>query len=326
MAPKLIKQIVYSETELEEARILNDVILQKKEKIEKKIESFVNGNTQLKNEYNILIKKLKELSDDGFNLEKKYLSKISFKRNLTFRELKKRYGFFITKNFDEEYLLLEKSPFKITKNIRDIYEKIYFLKNEIDNYDNVDYHFNLACYDDFFELDSIISKNHLVNVNKNQISINIAFCNDYNRFSDFYKLQEISPVNIDCYYDDGCFYFYKNNLFYFDKFDIHTEEQKEILVKTYYYKKISKFESLKNGVSLFEKMADSEEKFIKREPIPENVRFSVWRRDQGICVLCGSNENLEYDHIIPFSRGGSNSERNLQLLCQSCNRSKSNKI
>lgn len=60
-----------------------------------------------------------------------------------------------------------------------------------------------------------------------------------------------------------------------------------------------------------------------RTAIPEDVRHAVWRRDEGRCVQCGSQEKLEYDHIIPFSRGGSNTERNLQLLCEGCNRKKS---
>lgn len=59
-----------------------------------------------------------------------------------------------------------------------------------------------------------------------------------------------------------------------------------------------------------------------RKPIPEGVRHSVWRRDQGRCVQCDSQEKLELDHIIPLSRGGSNTERNLQLLCETCNRRK----
>lgn len=64
----------------------------------------------------------------------------------------------------------------------------------------------------------------------------------------------------------------------------------------------------------------------KREPIPQEVQDKVWNRDGGRCVKCGSQENLEFDHIIPFSKGGSNTYRNLQLLCQKCNREKSNKI
>jgi hypothetical protein len=47
--------------------------------------------------------------------------------------------------------------------------------------------------------------------------------------------------------------------------------------------------------------------------IPQAVRREVWRRDQGRCVECGSQERLEYDHIIPVSKGGSNTARNVQL-------------
>lgn len=65
---------------------------------------------------------------------------------------------------------------------------------------------------------------------------------------------------------------------------------------------------------------------IKRDIMPESVRHEVWRRDNGRCVNCGSNENLEFDHIIPISKGGANTTRNLQLLCEPCNRKKSAKI
>lgn len=60
----------------------------------------------------------------------------------------------------------------------------------------------------------------------------------------------------------------------------------------------------------------------RRERIPDDVRIFVWQRDQGKCVRCGSNERLEFDHIIPVVKGGSNTERNIQLLCERCNREK----
>lgn len=63
-----------------------------------------------------------------------------------------------------------------------------------------------------------------------------------------------------------------------------------------------------------------------RERIPDEVKVAVWRRDGGVCVKCGSRNNLEYDHIIPLSKGGSNTVRNIELLCQACNRIKSDKI
>jgi hypothetical protein len=63
-----------------------------------------------------------------------------------------------------------------------------------------------------------------------------------------------------------------------------------------------------------------------REPIPKSVKQYVWQRDRGRCVECGSNEKLEYDHIIPLVEGGSNTDRNIQLLCEKCNRKKGRKI
>lgn len=64
----------------------------------------------------------------------------------------------------------------------------------------------------------------------------------------------------------------------------------------------------------------------KRPPIPKEVVDTVWNRDAGKCVYCGSTENIHLDHIIPFSKGGATNVENLQLLCQKCNLEKSNKI
>lgn len=70
----------------------------------------------------------------------------------------------------------------------------------------------------------------------------------------------------------------------------------------------------------------SDEDFMCREAIPQELQDRVWNRDNGKCTKCGSREKLEFDHIIPFSKGGSNSYRNLQILCEKCNREKNNKI
>lgn len=64
---------------------------------------------------------------------------------------------------------------------------------------------------------------------------------------------------------------------------------------------------------------------VNRYITPE-IRREVWRRDRGCCVQCGSQLNLEFDHIIPVSKGGSNTARNIQLLCENCNREKYNNI
>jgi 5-methylcytosine-specific restriction endonuclease McrA len=63
-----------------------------------------------------------------------------------------------------------------------------------------------------------------------------------------------------------------------------------------------------------------------RSAIPIDIANAVWNRDGGKCVYCGAREKLEFDHIIPASKGGSSTYRNLQLLCENCNREKSDKI
>ena len=59
-----------------------------------------------------------------------------------------------------------------------------------------------------------------------------------------------------------------------------------------------------------------------REPIPRDIRLTVWERDGGRCVECESDFELQFDHLIPLALGGATSVANLQLLCASCNQAK----
>jgi SAD/SRA domain/HNH endonuclease len=61
--------------------------------------------------------------------------------------------------------------------------------------------------------------------------------------------------------------------------------------------------------------------------IPASVKIEVFKRDQGKCVKCGSSDNLHYDHILPYSKGGSSLvTENVQILCARHNLEKRDKI
>lgn len=61
--------------------------------------------------------------------------------------------------------------------------------------------------------------------------------------------------------------------------------------------------------------------------IPTSVKLEVWARDGGKCVTCGATDELHFDHILPYSKGGTSLKaENVQLLCARHNLSKSAKI
>ena len=61
--------------------------------------------------------------------------------------------------------------------------------------------------------------------------------------------------------------------------------------------------------------------------IPTSVKLEVWKRDKGRCIQCGSVDNLHFDHILPFAKGGTSlTAENIQLLCVRHNLQKRDKI
>ena len=132
-----------------------------------------------------------------------------------------------------------------------------------------------------------------------------------------------------------------NNLYLDNKID-DTEAVYKVLLQELFdlgYEQFSEFvnpiveESFEQGADLLKLDTYMPFKIINRinsdyigRDISQEVRDLVWNRDGGKCIECGSQEKLEFDHIIPFSKGGSNTYRNIQLLCEKCNRKKSGKI
>ena len=119
---------------------------------------------------------------------------------------------------------------------------------------------------------------------------------------------------------DARFYFFQK--FIYAVLGEYSEEQDKLLIQEAFDSERQKFERLKRKFA----GGESGDAKASRQQIAEEVRIAVWRRDGGVCARCGSRERLEYDHIVPVSRGGSNTVRNIELLCEVCNRSKSNHI
>jgi 5-methylcytosine-specific restriction endonuclease McrA len=73
---------------------------------------------------------------------------------------------------------------------------------------------------------------------------------------------------------------------------------------------------------------------IKRIAIPKWVKTAVFHRDKGRCVFCNTDltglintlTSSNYDHIVPLDLHGTNDPCNIQLTCERCNKSKTNKI
>ncbi|HWY62009.1 MAG TPA: HNH endonuclease [Rhizomicrobium sp.] len=69
------------------------------------------------------------------------------------------------------------------------------------------------------------------------------------------------------------------------------------------------------------------EKEDRTRIIPSAVKQEVWLRDEGKCTLCNSPDELHFDHIIPYAKGGSSLvASNIQLLCARHNLGKRDKI
>ncbi len=133
-------------------------------------------------------------------------------------------------------------------------------------------------------------------------------------------MSRLTKVEFDDEFGTQNGWLYQNCLF--DIKGQYSEEEQELLVMEFADRERKNFERLKTK---FQTPALREIGKV-RSRIPEEIRIAVWIRDGGKCARCSSRENLEYDHIVPIARGGSDTLRNVELLCEECNRAKSDNI
>jgi hypothetical protein len=122
----------------------------------------------------------------------------------------------------------------------------------------------------------------------------------------------------------GSVWVFRDHICLLEGTEYESEDVRKIQIKHFVFRKENEFLRMKKEVERFERFEKANPAY--REQIPEEVRMYVWRRDNGRCVKCNNDQDLEFDHIIPLSKGGSNTERNIQLLCSQCNKKKSDII
>lgn len=78
-------------------------------------------------------------------------------------------------------------------------------------------------------------------------------------------------------------------------------------------------QTLYEAVFTLSTAVNSKDTVYRKQPIPDDLRWRIWERDDYTCRYCGRRNFLSIDHVIPESRGGSMEEKNLVTACRACN-------
>ncbi len=83
-----------------------------------------------------------------------------------------------------------------------------------------------------------------------------------------------------------------------------------------------------NKKGIFEYLIDGKEKHLSIRAFTDSMKMAAYERQKGICPKCGKYfeyDEMQGDHIKPWVKGGKTIANNCQMLCQSCNATKSDK-
>ena len=124
-----------------------------------------------------------------------------------------------------------------------------------------------------------------------------------------------------------CIWLYRDTLYATDRSPRSSEVPEVILkIKSLYFQRASVFQRLRDQVANFEAVEANINKSASRARIPDDVKLLVWTRDGGACAKCGSQSELQFDHVIAHTHGGGDHHENLQILCRRCNLAKSDRL
>ena len=91
---------------------------------------------------------------------------------------------------------------------------------------------------------------------------------------------------------------------------------------------LMKDSEVNNKKGIYEYVLSSDEKFLNLRAFDDDIKRETYENQGGICPHCGQKfeiEQMDADHIIPWSKGGKTVRKNCQMLCAECNRKKGNR-
>ena len=93
-------------------------------------------------------------------------------------------------------------------------------------------------------------------------------------------------------------------------------------------KNLMKDEDVTNKKGIYEYLLSRKEKFLNIREFDDKIKRKIYEEQNGICKICKNHfefEEMQGDHIIAWSKGGKTEKDNCQMLCERCNKEKSNK-
>ena len=91
-------------------------------------------------------------------------------------------------------------------------------------------------------------------------------------------------------------------------------------------KELMQDEDVTNKKGIYEYLLNGDERNLNIRAFTDNMKREAYEHQNGICAKCGEHfeiEEMEADHITPWSQGGKTIAENCQMLCRDCNRKKS---
>ncbi len=90
---------------------------------------------------------------------------------------------------------------------------------------------------------------------------------------------------------------------------------------------LMKDDDVTNQKGIYTYVLTGEERYLNIRAFDQRQKRSAYERQNGVCVKCQERftiDEMEADHITPWSKGGKTEPENCQILCADCNRRKSN--